>query len=251
MVIIGSIAGLILSLIGGGGALIGTPLLIYTAHMQIHDAILTSLLSGVVTCSLYLYKNLKHKLILWNYAIPIATIGVVVAPIGANSSFYLDKKSLSLVYGTLMLVSSYLMWKNAKKLEFPESEIKAVRPYKYFIMIIVAIISSFIGGMTGGGGIIIVPFLVLFMNTSMKSAAATSIFLILVFTSVSSATHLVLNENFIFHNAIFYSIGCVSGMLYGYKLFNTISDKILKQVFSIIVSMTGVAMVIHNLITQN
>jgi len=248
LIFIGFLSHLVLSLVGGGGGLIGVILLVYLAQISIHDAIFTSLVTTVITCSIYVYNNLKNKLIIWNYAIPIAAIGICAAPMGAKYGLTLDKKVLLIVYSILMLVSSYLVWRNTKKL-LPESEIKKVRHYKYIVMVIVAIISSFLSGMAGvGGGIIIVPFLVLFMKTNMRAATATSIFAILIFASTGSVSYIMLNKNFVLTYALSYSIGGILGIATGSTVAKLASDTTLKKTFSVVFFIMGLSLILQNLI---
>ena len=249
LILIGFVSGVVLSMIGAGFGLIGVPLLLYTLKIPIHDAILISIVSTSIVCVFHIIRIFKHKLIAWNCALPISIIGLVISPIGAKTSFALNTQILSLIYGVLMLLSAYLMWKNIKKPQIESKEKKDIAPYKYVLMIILALISSFIGGMTGvGGGILTVPFLVLFMNLSMKSAAATTIFIIAVFAGSGGVAHLLFNENFLLTHALIYTFGGLAGVLVGAKISLRFSDKKLKQIFSIIVSIAGTIIIVQNLV---
>lgn len=249
LILIGCLSGLVLSIIGAGFGLIGVPLLIYTLNLHIHDAILISIVSTSIVCVFHTIKTFKQKLIAWRYALPISIIGLVISPIGAKTSFTLNAQMLSLIYGALMILSAYLMWRNIKKTHIESEDKKNIKPYKYIMMIILAFISSFIGGMTGvGGGILTVPFLVLFMNLSMKSAAATTIFIIAALAGSGGIAHLILNANFLLTHALIYTTGGLLGILLGTKISLKFSEGKLKQLFAFIVSIAGTIIIIQNLI---
>ncbi len=240
---------MVLSIIGAGFGLIGVPLMLYSLHIPIHDAILISIVSTSIVCLFHILKTFRHKLIEWQYALPISIIGLFVSPMGAKTSFVLNQKILSLIYGSLMLLSAYLMWRNIRKPQITHREKIDIKNYKYIIMILLAFVSSFIGGMTGvGGGILTVPFLVLFMNISMKSAAATTIFIIAVFAGSGGIAHLMFNDNFLLTHALIYTLGGLLGVFLGAKISLRFSEKKLKHIFSFIVSAAGTIIIIQNLV---
>lgn len=249
LLLIGSISGLVLSLIGAGFGLVGVPLLLYSLNLPIHDAILISIVSTSIVCVFHIIKIFKQDLIAWKYAVPIALIGIIVSPIGAKASFALNTEILSMFYGGLMILSAYLMWINIKKPQIKPEDKKDIKPYKYIMMVVLAIITSFIGGMTGvGGGILTVPFLVLFMNLSMKSAASTTIFIIAAFAGSGGISHLLFNSNFLLTHALIYTAGGLLGMSLGRKISMKFSDKKLKQIFALVVSIAGTLIIAQNLI---
>ena len=246
--IIGLIVGIILSTIGSGAGMIGTPLITFTLKIPIHDAILVSLASGSITTSFYTIKAIKDKRIEWRYAIPIGIISLFFAPLGARFSLTFGHYTLSIVFGLIMLGSSYIMWKRAKQENLITVDAKDVKPYKYIILAITTMCISTLGGMAGAGGIVMVPFLVIFMRTNMSTATALSVFFITITASTATVSHLMLNRDFDIPYIFIYSTGSIIGMLVGSKISLSIPEKILRQIFALVISVAGAIMLITNLV---
>lgn len=228
--------------------MIGTPLITFTLKMPIHDAILVSLASGSITTSFYTIKAIKDKRIEWRYAIPIGIISLFFAPLGARFSLTFGHHTLSIVFGLIMLGSSYVMWKRSKNETLVSVEAKDVRPYKYIALALITMCISTLGGMAGVGGIVLVPFLVVFMGTSMNTATALSVFFVTITASTATVSHLMLNRDFDIPYIFIYSTGSIIGMLVGSKISLSIPERTLRQIFAMVVSIAGSIMLITNLI---
>ncbi len=248
--VIGLLVGTILSTIGSGAGMVGTPLLIFTLKIPIHDAVLISLASGSITTSFYTLKAIKSKRIEWRYAIPIGIISLFFAPLGARFSLTFSQSALSIVFGILMLVSSYVMWKRSRQENIIIVDAKDVRPYKYIFLALLIMCISTLGGMAGAGGIILVPFLVTIMRTSMRTATALSVFFVTITASTATVSHIMLNRDFDLPYIAMYSIGSITGILIGSKISLSIPDRQLRQIFALFISIAGAVMLLSNLVNS-
>ena len=246
--LVGFIVGMILSTIGSGAGMIGTPLLTFTLKIPIHDAILISLASGSITTSFYTLKAIKSKRIEWRYAIPIGIISLFFAPLGAKFSLTFSQYALSIVFGILMLGSSYVMWKRSRQENIIIVDAKDVRPYKYIFLVLITMCISTLGGMAGAGGIIFVPFLVTVMGTNMRTATALSVFFVTITASTATVSHLMMNRDFNIPYIAIYSAGSIIGMLIGSKISLSIPDRQLRKIFSLVISIAGAVMLLTNLV---
>lgn len=182
--------GISLGLIGGGGAILTVPILVYFFKVPPVQATAYSLF--VVGCSSTLggwQKWRKGEVSfpnVWLFGLPsLATVylfrqvivPLIPDPIFSLGSYTVPKNTFILVlFACLMLLSAIAMLKKRKPLpsDLPH-ELKAFR------MIIQGILVGIVCGLLGaGGGFIIIPSLVLFARLDMRIAIGTSLVIIAI-----------------------------------------------------------------------
>ena len=101
----GSGVGFTLGLIGGGGSILATPLLLYVVGMaQPHLAIGTSALAVAANAFLTLIGHAKAGNVRWRCAIVFAVVGIVGALAGSSLGKAVDGQRLLFLFALLMIV---------------------------------------------------------------------------------------------------------------------------------------------------
>lgn len=175
----GGLVGFTLGLVGGGGSILATPLLLYAVGIaQPHVAIGTGALAVSVNAYANLIGHARKGHVQWACAIVFALVGAVGALIGSSLGKAMDGQRLLFLFGLLMLVVGMLMLRPRKTAS------AMTKPPDLRMCLLtgsVAIVAGAASGFFGiGGGFLIVPGLIL--ATGMRTIEAVGSSLVAVGT---------------------------------------------------------------------
>lgn len=170
----GSLVGFALGLVGGGGSILATPLLLYAVGIsQPHVAIGTGALAVSVNAYANLIGHARRGHVRWTCAIVFALVGLVGALIGSTLGKAMDGQRLLFLFGLLMLVVGVLMLR-------PRKNASAVpKPVDLRMCLLTGSVAIVAGGASGffgiGGGFLIVPGLILATGMRTIDAVGSSL----------------------------------------------------------------------------
>ncbi|KPH78347.1 MULTISPECIES: sulfite exporter TauE/SafE family protein [Bosea] len=175
----GGLVGFALGLVGGGGSILATPLLLYAVGIaQPHIAIGTGALAVSVNAYANLIGHARRGHVRWTCAIVFALVGSVGALIGSTLGKAMDGQRLLFLFGLLMLVVGVLMLRPRK------NATTVPKPVDLRMCLLTGSVAIIAGGASGffgiGGGFLIVPGLIL--ATGMRSIDAVGSSLLAVGT---------------------------------------------------------------------
>ncbi|KQP39519.1 MULTISPECIES: sulfite exporter TauE/SafE family protein [unclassified Methylobacterium] len=190
----GSLVGLLLGLVGGGGSILALPMLIHVVGLRnTHVAVGTGAFA-VAACSLVnLVGHLRVARVPWRAAGLFGAAGILAALLGADLSKQFDGHRLQFLFALVMLAAAGLMLKRrfapaAAPLEVTRESVPKLVGYGSAT----GLLSGFFGI---GGGFLIVPGLVAATGMPLVSAVGCSLVVITAFgvtTGLSYAlSHLV------------------------------------------------------------
>lgn len=170
----GGIVGFMLGLLGGGGSILATPLLLYVVGVkQPHIAIGTGALAVSVNAFANFASHAVKGHVWWRCAAVFSVVGVVGALTGSSLGKAMDGDRLIFFFGILMLIVGVLMLKPKK----PASA--ECRPVDLRMCLVTAAVALAAGAASGffgiGGGFLIVPGLMLATGMPMINAIGTSL----------------------------------------------------------------------------
>lgn len=241
--------GLSLGLLGGGGAILTVPILVYLFHI---DPVISTAYSLFIVGSTALFGGINYykkgevdfKTGI-TFAIP-SFIGVFltrsfVIPNIPNKilnmgSLELTKPLLIMtVFSIIMLLASTSMIRPRKE---KEGDVKIRKPYTIPLQgLIVGCIAGFVGA---GGGFLIIPTLVVVVGLPMRKAVGTSLFIIAAQSLLGFLGDLQ-HQNYIHWSLLFRIVGiALIGLFFGIKLSDKISEKKLKKAFGFFVLIIGI-----------
>ncbi|WP_200950879.1 sulfite exporter TauE/SafE family protein [Rhizobium sp. Root1220] len=186
----GGIVGFMLGLLGGGGSILATPLLLYVVGVsQPHVAIGTGALAVSVNAFANFAIHASKGYVWWRCAIIFSIFGVIGALGGSTLGKALDGEHLLFLFGMLMLVVGAVMLVSPKPV--PEK----ARPVDLTMCLTTAAVALAAGAASGffgiGGGFLIVPGLILATGMPMISAVGSSLLSVGAFglaTAINYAT---------------------------------------------------------------
>jgi uncharacterized membrane protein YfcA len=173
-VLCGSLVGFSLALIGGGGSILATPLVLYV--VGIHDphvAIGTSALAVAANAFANLVPHARAGHVRWKAAFVFAATGVVGAYLGSTLGKAINGQHLLVLFALLMLVVAGLMLRGRGNSGVDRYPLPHVYPRLGAVGLGAGTLSGFFGI---GGGFLIVPGLMLASGMEIINAIGTSLF---------------------------------------------------------------------------
>jgi uncharacterized protein len=169
----GAFVGLTLGLIGGGGSIVATPMLLYLVGMPPHMALGTGALAVSANAFFNFFGHWRAGNVRWAEAALFAATGVVGALIGSTIGKAIDGQRLIVLFALMMIVIGLAMLRPRKgggSVAAPLTPMSGVR---------VGVIGLSVGLLSGlfgiGGGFLIVPGLILATGMPMINAIGTSL----------------------------------------------------------------------------
>ena len=263
MEIIGYIASLVigisLGLIGGGGAILTVPVLVYLFRVQPVVATAYSLFivgSTSLVGSFPKYKggeiNLKTALIFGipSIAAVFATRAFIVPAIPSElftlGGIVVTKSLLMMIlFAVLMVFASVSMIRDKKKTEVQEA---TEQKFNYPLILAEGLVVGTLTGLVGaGGGFLIIPALVLLSKLPMKQAVGTSL-LIIAAKSLIGFTGDLSNEVMDWSLLLTVTGLAIAGIFIGNLLSKKISADSLKKGFGWFVLVMGIYIIVKELL---
>lgn len=170
----GALVGFSLGLVGGGGSILATPLLLYVVGVsEPHTAIGTSAVAVSMNAYLNFLTYLPSGVVLWRTAIIFAIVGGVGALGGSSLGKAFDADRLIFLFGILMVAVGVVMLRPRRR---EPAEPKNVGQSSLLAQIAVALTVGLLAGFFGiGGGFLIVPGLVFSTGMPMINAIGSSL----------------------------------------------------------------------------
>jgi hypothetical protein len=228
----------LLAMAGLGAAFLFVPLFYYLG-VPLAEATPTALLLNVVSLMFATVNYWRGKLINWRVGLPVLITAVILSPIGARLTQYVDKTLLlSMFAAFLVFAGSMMLFYKAQK-----REVALSRPVEIGAGVGVGTVAGFLGGLLGvGGGNFILPVLT-WLGLDAKVAAGTTA-LVVVFSSLSGflghATMSGLDPWFIGIMAVM----AAAGSIIGSQLMKTkLSNLQLKRIIGILLWLIAVKMI--------
>ncbi|RVT91750.1 sulfite exporter TauE/SafE family protein [Rhodovarius crocodyli] len=171
----GGLVGFVLGLIGGGGSIIATPLLLYAVGLSPHVALGTGALAVSANAFVNLAGHARTGNVRWSVAAVFSLAGVLGAFGGSTLGKAVDGERLILFFAGMMVVIGLAMLRPRPK---GGADARAAMSPRMAartggIGLCVGLLSGFFGI---GGGFLIVPGLILATGMPMIQAVGTSLF---------------------------------------------------------------------------
>lgn len=167
---LGAGLGLVMGLLGGGGAVLAVPLLVHVVGTDVSVASATSLLVVLVGAVSGLVAHHKGGRVRWREGLTLGVLGSAGAAGGARLAAVLDDRVLLVLFAMLLLVAAVSMLKRRRDPSGPP------RPVGWGRLLLVATALGFVTGLLGvGGGFLAVPALMATLRLPVHEATATGL----------------------------------------------------------------------------
>ncbi len=239
--------GLIVGGVGGGGAILALPVLVYVLGEGVGPASTASLIVVAVAAAVGAGALAFRGHVCWRLALTFSAPAAVGSLLGAIASTGVSPPVLILSFVPVMLVAAAGTWRRGDEADADE---KGDCPALSWTRILVAGLG--VGMLTGffgvGGGFLIVPVLTLWLYTSIRRAVATSL-VILTLTGVAAlASHLAtgsgLNVPVTIALACSTGVGALAGTMVGRRL----PQQHLAHAFAVVVAAIALFLLVDTLV---
>lgn len=240
--------GVTLGLLGSGGSILTVPVLTYLVGQETKLAIAGSLIIVGIISVFSAIPYARQKLVKWRTVLLFGIPGMAGAVAGAWAAHFVSDAVQMLIFASLLLVASWLMFKPVK-LDESESE------HQERAMSKIALDGFVVGSVTGlvgvGGGFLIIPALVLLGGLSMRLAVGTSLVIIAIKSFAGFIGYLPVLESLglsidWFIIGMFSVIGVIGGWI-GHKISSRINQAQLKKGFAVFLILMGAFILYKNL----
>jgi uncharacterized protein len=237
---IGSALGLVLALMGGGGAILAIPALVYLLHVDPRPAVAASLAAVGVGALSGLLGHARAGRVDWSLAARFGLAGALGALGGAWLNQRVPGERLLALLGLLMLAAAYLMANRPIAIQRELHSNSWWRPP--VLGIAVGLLTGFFGV---GGGFVIIPALTLGLGLPMRLAVGTSLAVIAV-NSAAGLLGYIGSGAFDWQITPLVAAGSVAGGLIGSRLAGSLPEHGLRRGFAVLVGPVAVYLVYQN-----
>jgi uncharacterized membrane protein YfcA len=228
----GLLIGSVIGLLGGGGALISIPVLLYGFHFSFPVAVGTSLLMVTLGAMPSLLLYWRKQEVDWLSALWMGGFGTLGAWLGSLLSVHISQAFLMNLLIALILFSAWRLFKPSAAALRTHTDKPAFMSTVWLIFIGLGI--GVLTGLVGvGGGFLIVPALIIIRQLEPRQAIATSL-AVIVLNALSGTVGYW--SRLPFDQFALYGLMAATflGSVLGFKLSYKLSPKHLKQGFAIL-----------------
>ena len=192
---LGLAIGAVVGTVGGGGAILALPVLVYVLDQGVGPASTASLIVVALAASFGAGSQALDGRLCWRVALTFSAPAAVGAYVGTLANERVDPKTLLIAFVPVMLLAAFLTYRRGDDDEgsASASDDDGTCPPPGSLRALAGGLA--VGVMTGffgvGGGFLIVPALTMLLGLSMRRAIATSLAIITLTGLAALASHLV------------------------------------------------------------
>lgn len=228
---VGFVAGILGGGLGVGGGIILVPLLIWVG-LDRHRAHATSLAAIILIAVAGAMSFGYSGELRLDVGLSIGVGGVVGSILGANAMNRMSSRSLTIVFGVVLLIAGLRMVSGADPLPGAGDLSTAAL---VAISIGIGIVAGFFAGIAGvGGGVVNVPAAVFFIGLAQHEAQGTSLVAI-VLTAIAGTWANFRNGRVVPMDGLITGIGGVAGSLLGSRVALGANEDTLAFVFGVLI----------------
>lgn len=241
----GTLVGLVLGMIGGGGSVLAVPLLVYVVGVKSpHVAIGTSSIAVALSAFANLVDHTRRGHVCWPAALLFAISGVAGAALGSTLGKHTEGQKLLILFGVLMIAVAGSMALKRNGDGQPQVRLdRANAPRVAGIGLAVGVLAGFFGI---GGGFLIVPGLIAATSMPMIVAIGSALVSVTAF-GLTTATVYAFSDLIDWRLVALFVGGGIIGALAGGQLAAALATRkrALSLVFASVVAAVGVYVVVR------
>ena len=231
--------GMIVGAVGGGGAILALPVLVYVLGQPVNPASTSSLIVVALAAAVGAGSLARHGHVCWRLALTFAAPAALGALVGAVANDGVSGPVLILSFVPVMLVAAGATWQRAGSGRAEEA--RDCPPVLAWRILVAGFAVGALTGFFGvGGGFVIVPVLTLWFGVTFRRAVATSLVIITLTGVAALASHLGAGARLDLPITIALAGSTAAGALCGTLVAQRVPQRALGRGFALVVA--GVAL---------
>ena len=238
--------GLLLGLVGGGGAILAVPVLVYVLGQDVKQATTASLVIVGATALVGGLDHARRGRVRIRLALALGTGGAIGAVVGTALNRFADGDTILFLFAFVLLGASYGMLRRGDRpppAQPPTASVPWLRAVPAGAA--VGVLTGFFGV---GGGFLIVPLLVLVFGVPIQPAVGTSLLVIALSSAVGLVSHLA-TGGLDWQVAAAFTAGGIAGALAGSRLSLRLPARRLNEGFALLVAAVAVFLLAKSAVT--
>ena len=236
--------GLVVGAVGGGGAILALPVLVYVLGEGVGPASTASLIVVALAAAVGAGARARDGHVCWRLALLFSAPAAVGSLLGALLSAQASPRLLILAFVPLMFAAAGATWQRSGSGRADEED-RGCPPIRTGV----ALGAGFgVGALTGffgvGGGFMIVPVLTLFLGLGFKRGVATSLVIITLTGLAALTSHLATGATPDFAITATLAASTMVGALLGTAVAERLPQQALARGFAIIVALLAIFLLI-------
>lgn len=238
--------GLIVGSVGGGGAILALPVLVYILDEPVGPATAASLIVVAVAASVGAGSLARSGHVCWRLAAIFSTPAAAGSLLGAIANRHVSGAALILAFVPVMLVAAAATWQRvgADRAEQDEGCPSPGWAPVAAAGLLVGLLTGFFGV---GGGFVIVPVLTLGFGLPFRRAVATSLVIITIVGFAALVSHLVQGVHVNVGITLALAGATAAGALIGTRVGGRLPQRSLGRGFAIVVALVAVFLLVDTL----
>lgn len=252
-ILAGIAVGLVLGALGGGGAIITVPILVFGLGMTFHQGSTGSLVIVGISSLIAALSHARAGRVAWAHALIFVGLGAVGTIAGSLISRDIDGRILQGAFGVLLIVVASLMLKKAfgKGGKAPAGDgIPSLKDARK--VAITAASATGVGLLTGffgvGGGFAIIPALTLIMGFPMPLAVGTSLVVIGLNSAIALSTKVAAGIDLDWAIIGAFTVAAILGSLGGARITGIVKPTTLQKAFGVLLLLVSAYTIVQTLL---
>jgi uncharacterized protein len=236
--VFGLAIGLAVGMVGGGGAVLAVPALVYAVGLGVHQATTVSLAVVSLGAATGAVGQARRGAVCWSSAAWFALAAALGSVLGAFANRAFGGEALLILFSAVMILAARATWVRVgsailKGSGCPQVRVRALVP-----------VGLGVGALTGlvgvGGGFVVVPTLAIGLSFGMREAIATSIVIVAVVSLCGLAAHLAVGGRLDVPVTLAMGAAAMAGAYAGPALAARVSTEALGRGFALLVVLVAV-----------
>lgn len=235
---VGLIVGLVMGTLGGGGAVLTVPILVFGFGLLPHDATTASLFIVGIGAIAGVLAHQRRRTVRWRAGLLLGAVGTPAAAAGSWLAAAIDPDILLAAFAVLLVAVGALMLHQSKR-RGPHRTGQPMGPSAVVASGLgVGLLTGFFGV---GGGFAMVPALVLVLGFAMPAAVGTSLLVILINSIAALATRFLTGVDTLDWALVgSFAAATIVGTLFGGRLTERVSSATLQRAFAVLLMVVAI-----------
>ena len=244
---LGLVIGLVVGTVGGGGAILALPVLVYALGEPVGPASTASLIVVALAAAVGGGSLARGGHVCWKVAVTFSVPAALGSVAGTLANTLVSGPVLLLAFVPVMLLAAGATWHKAGADE-ERSENDCPEVDRRQVLIAGLVVGTLTGFFGVGGGFLIVPVLTLALGFGLRRAAATSLVVIFLTGLAALASHLATGAAPPFGLTALLAGATAAGALFGSLIAERLPQRALGRAFAIVVTLVALFLAVDTLV---